>query len=179
MKVESQNSNYEKYFSVLVISVSLTSFSQAKNGAVKVNALALLFRIVNFSYEHALCEKNSAQLGISITSSSLGDTRLSGLGVSPEFCFYTRQALDNFYIAPLINIRGFSAEDDFVRADVKSFGVDVKIGWDWLLGSKDSFVIDLGLGAHSQSNSVELTSGTTNNLDFGSIDGIAIILNFR
>lgn len=159
------------------------SFSQAKSGAVKVNPLGLAFGFINFSYERAFNESNSGQLGIGVISADFGSTSLSGFGISPEFRLYSQEALEGFYWGPLVNFSSFNAETDDIfgsrdEASVTAFGAGAKLGWNWLLGSSDSFVIDLGLGAQYLATSIDVKSGSEDSFDLGTFDGIAPIINF-
>jgi len=156
----------------------LIQAQEGKNGGIKINPLGLFVQIVTISYEQTLTEKNSAQLGVSFINTGLGGTEISGFGVTPEFRLYTKRALNGFYFAPIMSFSSFSAEDDINKIDVNSFGGGAKLGWNWLLGSTDSFIIDLGLGAQYSSIRVEAISGSSDEIDLARAEGILPVINF-
>lgn len=168
---------------LIVFCVTSNTYSQEKQNGVKLNPLALIIGAINVQYERAVSEKNSVQLGLFIINLNIGDTKLSGFGLTPEYRFYlAKEALDGFYAAPLINFNTLSLSyDDGVdsgEASLTTFGGGAKIGWNWLLGDADNFIIDLGLGANYSGTSLNVKSGTEGNFDFGAFDGIRPILNF-
>lgn len=103
--------------------------------------------------------------------------------MSPEFRFYPandKEALDGFYFAPVINFNQLTLKNDDMnsKASLSTIGGGAKIGWNWLLGSSDSFIIDLGLGAQYASSSLDVKSGNEEDFDYGTFDGMRPILNF-
>lgn len=136
-------------YTLLIIALfcfSLDAFSQIKERAIKTNPLSLVLRSVRFSYEQALSQKNSVQVGVTLINRKIDGYDISGFGLIPEFRFYSRQALDKFYFAPLLNYTALTIIDFGEKTKGNAFGGGAKIGWNWLLGSKNHFVIDFGLG---------------------------------
>lgn len=170
---------------LFLFALSATSHvhGQAQENGIKLNPLALIIGAVNVQYERAITEKTSAQLGLFFINFSIGDTKLSGFGLTPEYRFYVaKEALDGFYAAPLINFNTLNLEvdtgADSGEASLTTFGAGAKIGWNWLLGEADNFIIDLGLGANYSGTNLNVSSGDEGDFEFGAFDGLRPVINF-
>lgn len=172
--------------SVLLLALLITTvsaMSQAKSGAIKTRPISLAFGVVNAEYEKAFGEKSSGQLGATIVSTEFSSTKLSGFGVRPEYRFYSQEALRKFYWGPVLNYNSFTAKIEdagFLTSEstVTTIGGGLKIGWDWLLGSSENIVLDLGIGAQYLSSSFNVKAGEEDDFDLGFFEGIVPILNF-
>ncbi len=168
---------------LIVLCFSSNIYGQEKQNGIKLNPLALIIGAVNVQYERAVSEKNSAQLGLFFINFNIGDTKLSGFGLTPEYRFYlAKEALDGFYAAPLINFNTLSLDVSAGTTDgsatLTTFGGGAKIGWNWLLGDADNFIIDLGLGANYSGTNLNVKSGNESDFEFGAFDGLRPVLNF-
>lgn len=168
--------------SLLVLILVFGAIGQAKDAALKVRPLSLAFGIVNVAYEKSFTEFSSGQLGGTIVSLRLGSTSISGFGISPEYRFYRKEALSGFYWSPFLRYSSVTAKDTSSgsnnEATASGFGTGLKLGWNWLLGKSDNFVMDLGIGAQYINANIEVTSGTTNNLQLGAFEGFSPVLQF-
>ncbi|MCH7515381.1 MAG: DUF3575 domain-containing protein, partial [Bacteroidetes bacterium] len=61
---------------------------KAQQNVVKMNFLSLIVKTFNVSYERVIDENNSFQLGVLYTGAKIGDTKLTGFGITPEYRFY-------------------------------------------------------------------------------------------
>lgn len=164
---------------LLLASVCLVLVGQAqeKSSAIKTNPIGIAIGVANLSYETALSEGSSLQIGASYFDLSFGETSFSGLGVGAQYRLYTNQALDGFYYGPLANYFNFTVKDSGNKGSLNGFGIGGQLGWNWLLGASDNFVIDLGLGVQYNSASVSVDEGS-NTFDTGVFDGVGPVLNF-
>lgn len=55
--------------------------------ALKINPLSLFFLTGNVSYERAVKEDQSFQVGLFYTGVSISEVKYSGIGVTPEYRF--------------------------------------------------------------------------------------------
>src|SRR5687767_2809783 len=85
-----------------------------RSNAIKLNPLSLIFATGNVSYERAMSEKTSLQLGGFYSGFSTSGLKYSGWGVTPEFRMYfagQKQALNGVYVAPFVRYQSFNLED--------------------------------------------------------------------
>ncbi|MEM9897166.1 MAG: hypothetical protein AAF789_12430, partial [Bacteroidota bacterium] len=71
-------------------------------------------------------------------------------------------------------------KDDLLdsEADLTAFGVGAQIGWNWLLGKNNSFMLNLGIGAQYLETSLDITTGDEGDFSFSRSDGLVPMLNF-
>ncbi len=148
-----------------------------KSGAIKTNPIGMAIGIANLSYETALNEGTSLQFGASYFNLSFGETSFSGVGLGAQYRLYSNDALDGFYYGPLANYFSFTVKDSGNKGTLNGFGAGGQLGWNWLLGSSDNFVIDLGLGVMYNTASVNVEEGN-DSFDTGVFDGVGPVLNF-
>jgi hypothetical protein len=111
--------------------------SQAQMGpknAVKINPLSLLVTTGNVSYERAVSNNKSVQLGAYYSGIGLGDFKYEGYGITPEFRFYFGSrgtALNGGYIAPFARYQNFSIADKATKdkATFETIGGGAVMGW--------------------------------------------------
>ena len=85
---------------------------EGKMNAIKLNPLSLAVLTGNVSYERAIGEKTSVQLGGFYSGFTLSGLKYSGWGVTPEFRYYiTGEALNGFYAAPFGRYQSYSLTD--------------------------------------------------------------------
>src|SRR5512136_2608951 len=96
-------------FFSLFLRIGLNTFAQDKpetgteKNVLKVNTLALIIRTGSVFYERELSDLMSAQLGVAYMNYKIGDTKVDGVGITPEVRFYIRKnAIDGFYIGPYL-----------------------------------------------------------------------------
>lgn len=117
--------------------------------AIKINPLSLFIATGNVSYERAVNQTQSAQLGLYYSGMSMGGLKYSGFGITPEYRFYIagqRQALNGVYAAPFVRYRSYTLSDKETsdEASLSSIGGGATIGWQ--KASSSGFVFDLFIG---------------------------------
>ncbi len=166
-------------FKVFTLVFALSLFANAnlfgQSGVIKLNILSPIVSTLNLSYEHMLSEDRSAQLGFFYTGASIGDTKLSGIGITPEYRIYLGDdpAPDGFYVAPFLRYQNFKLSSDFDNSEgtYSSFGVGLIVGRQWLFGERVTF--DIFLGPSYSFGNVEVTDGN-DNFDLGGVDGFGL-----
>ena len=171
---------------VLLTLVSLifatTAFSQEQKNAIKANPLGLIIGLGKLSYERELSASSSVQLGVSYFSYELfGSSTFSGFGLIPEYRFYPgadKEAIEGFYAAPFLVYNNFTVKDDDSKAALNIYGGGGKVGWNWLLGKSDGFVIDLSFGLRYTDGNLDVESGSDDDFDVDLWKGVRPDLNF-
>ena len=134
----------------------------SKSNTFKANPLGLIVGAGKINYERKINDGASAQLGVSFWSFGSDGSSISGLGLVPEYRFYTAQeALEGFYIAPFMKYNNYTVKDDDegfkAAANVYRFGA--KGGFQWLMGKKENFVIDLAFGGKYSDFNLKVKEG--------------------
>lgn len=130
-----------------MLGVATITVSQEKKTSIETNPIFLLAGAANVGIEVAVSEKQSIQLSPFFIARKTNYSEQSGFGFTGDYRFYSNEALDGFYFAPLLTYGNFDSKDSYSDTESNWFAVGAKIGWNWLLGKNDNFVIDLGLGA--------------------------------
>ena len=130
-------------------SFAVKAQENVKNNAIKLNPLSLAFLTGNIQYERAVGENTSAQLGVFYSGLNFGNTKYSGLGITPEFRIYfggAKQALNGVYAAPFARYQSFKIEDKETanKTSFTTIGGGAIIGWQKMWGS--GFVLDIFAG---------------------------------
>jgi hypothetical protein len=150
-------------FTVPALSQEQPIVSQDKN-VLKINTLSLFLGTGSIFYERKISNLTSAQLGAAYLSYKFGDTRFSGLIITPEVRFYPKnRAIDGFYVAPYLRYQKFSVKNtlDNAEASLTTTGGGMLIGRQWI--TKSGFTMDLFFGAHYSGTSV--SSDSSNGID--------------
>jgi hypothetical protein len=167
----------KKVFLALIAAASLfTANAQyagqtTRQSAIKINPLSLFVLTPNVSYEKAVGEKQSFQLGAFYSGFTISDLKYSGVGVTPEYRFYlsqTEEALKGFYVAPFIRYQNFKFQDKETKdkATLSSFGGGATIGWQGI--GRGGFVTNVFLGPSYNAGNIK----TSSNEDFDIKGGI-------
>ncbi len=147
---------------------------QAQN-VVKINILSPIVKTINLSYERAINENGSFQLGFFYTGWSNDLTKFSGFGITPEYRFYLSDspAPEGVYVAPFIRYQNFKLEDKEFddKADFSAFGGGVVIGKQWVF--KDKITLDIFLGPAYYSGKISGQSGDSS-FDTDAFDGFGL-----
>jgi hypothetical protein len=166
----------------LILGIAISTFGQdeivvaKEKNVLKINTLALIIRTGAVLYERELSDLMSAQLGVAYMNYKIDETKLDGVGITPEIRFYIRKnAIDGFYLGPYLRYNNFGFEDNSSSGRYKAFGGGVSFGRQWIF--KKGFVIDLFFGGHYTDSSIEFTSGTEEP-DFTKIEGFNIRTGF-
>jgi hypothetical protein len=136
----------------LIISMPLFAekpeVSEEKN-VLKVNTLSLIVGTGSVFYEREISDLTSAQLGVAYLNYKFGDTRFSGIILTPEVRIYAKQdAIDGFYIGPYVRYQNYNVavDESNDEAGYTNFGGGVSLGRQWVTNS--GFTMDLFFGGH-------------------------------
>lgn len=163
------------FIALMACFVGVTGSLKAQN-VLKINILSPIVKTINLSYERALNENSSFQLGFFYTGWSNDLTKFSGFGITPEYRFYLSDtpAPAGVYVAPFVRYQKFNISDKDVsnsEADFSAFGGGVVIGKQWVF--KEKITLDLFLGPAYYSGKVSGQSGDSN-FDTDAFDGFGL-----
>jgi hypothetical protein len=158
--------------------------AQAQTSALKLNLFSLPVKTASVFFEHKMGDMTSAQLGVFYTGFSVGDTKFSGFGVTPEYRFFlTGEAMQGFYMGPYVryqsftltnetDLSGFGGTTTKDEATLSTFGGGVNIGYQWLF--KQRVALEPFLRVGYSAGTVKVTSGN-DNFSTGSFDGFGLM----
>jgi len=143
--------------------------AQNVQNAIKINPLSLILATGNVSYERAVSDAQTFQLGVYYTGVKVSDLKYSGFGITPEYRFYVggkREALNGVYVAPFVRYQNFTLteKNSSSKASFNSFGGGGVIGWERTAPS--GFVIDLFVGPQFNSGTVKVKDEGTSEDSF-------------
>lgn len=171
----------KKAFLILALVGSGAATAQAQSSALKLNLFSLAVNTGAVSFEQKTGDMTSFQLGAFYTGYSIGGTKLSGFGITPEYRFYvTGEALQGFYLAPYLRYQNFNLTDDTNyggsstknEASYSTFGGGVNLGYQWVF--KQHIVLEPLLRVGYNKGSVNVKSGG-DNYDLGSFNGFSVL----
>lgn len=166
-----------------MVCASVSSFAQGN--VIKVNILSPIVRTANFSYERALNESSSLQVGFFYTGFSDDNATYRGFGITPEYRFYlgSNPAPEGAYLAPFVRFTKLSLDVDETdvssggEADFTAFGGGLVVGRQWVL--KERITMDIFGGPAYNSGTVDVKSGDSSDFDVsGGFDGFTLRLGF-
>lgn len=175
----------KKVFLALIATASLFAANAQYAGqttsksAIKINPLSLFVLTPNVSYEKAVGEKQSFQLGAFYSGFTISDLKYSGVGVTPEYRFYLGQsgeALKGLYVAPFVRYQNFKFEDKETKdkATFSSFGGGAILGWQGV--GRGGFVTNVFAGPSYNAGNIK-TNSSEDAFDIkGGIKGFGIRL---
>lgn len=163
------------FIALVVCLMAAANTVQAQN-VVKINILSPIVKTFNISYERAINENSSFQLGFFYSGWSNDLTKFNGFGITPEYRFYLSQtsAPEGVYAAPFLRYQKFTLEDKEFSddsADFSAFGGGVVIGKQWVF--KEKITLDIFLGPAYYSGKVSGESGDTT-WDTDAFDGFGL-----
>jgi hypothetical protein len=162
---------------LLIVSAGL---SAQKMNNIKTDLFSAFLRTGVFKYERAFTDDISAQLGFFYMGYSPGDseTKLSGIGITPEFRFYLSDnpAPNGTYLAPNFRYMSLKVSDPVSNDEgtLTSLNFAINLGKQVIL--KDIIVIDAWVGPVYAFRSVSGTSGEVDTGLIGSANGFGIRL---
>lgn len=150
---------------MLILSPSIMKAQEVstEKNVLKVNTMSLFVGTGSIFYERALNESLAGQLGVAYLGFSAGDTKFSGLILTPEVKLYPKKnASDGFYVAPYLRYQKFTLSNDSDNAEgsLNSFGGGLVAGRQWITNS--GFTMDLFFGGHYTSSSIKASEGDVN-----------------
>ena len=174
-----------------------TGAVQAQSNVFKINILSPVVSTGSVFYERTIAEDKSLQLGVFYTGFSVGDTKFSGFGVTPEFRKYlssSKQAPEGFYLAPFLRYQSFNLKTEYsdwsgdsesttAEATYNTFGGGLLIGKQWVF--KDLIVLDTFFGPSYNAGNIKAKDGANEETfetgafgGFGIRTGVALGLKF-
>ena len=161
--------------------------ASAQTNALKVNLLSPLFKTGSFFYEHKLNDASSLQLGGLVTYWGLGDTKISGFAITPEYRRYLsndKQALEGFYVAPFVRYQnlGLSLQttaadgtEATAKATLNTIGGGVVVGHQWVFRQRITLDTFFGPSYNSNFAKVKASGGDESaSFDVGSFQGFSL-----
>lgn len=146
-----------------------------KENVIKINIFSPIVSTFNIQYERKLSATGSFQLGFFYTGFSAGDTKFSGIGITPEYRFYLSEteAPKGVYIAPFLRYQDFTLTQEATtsKGTLTNFGGGVIIGKQWLF--KEKIALDIFIGPSYSTGSTKVTSGSSS-FSTGAFDGFGI-----
>lgn len=127
--------NMKTYAILLALLLSTVCFAQTSpKNALKFNPLSLLALTGNVSYERALSNNLSVQLGGFYSGAGLDDISYQGFGLVPEIRFYMagqQRLLNGLYLAPFGRYQNLSVTNKSIgnKAAVTTLGGGVVAGY--------------------------------------------------
>ncbi len=159
----------------------------AQTNALKVNLISPLFKTGSFFYEHQLNDASSLQLGGLFTYWGIGDTKISGFAITPEYRRYlsdNQPAMAGFYVAPFVRYQqlGLSVTDTqddgtavTAKATLNTLGGGVVVGHQWVFQKR--VTLDTFFGPSYNRNFTKLNASNDDgsaSFDAGSFQGFSI-----
>lgn len=152
-------------FTIPTFAQEASTVSTDKN-TLKINTLSLFLGTGSIFYERKISDMTSGQMGLAYMGFKLGDTKFTGLILTPEFRIYPKKnAIDGFYIAPYLRYQNFTVKStaDDSKGTLSSMGGGLLFGRQWI--TKSGFTMDLFFGGHYGSSSVKVDTGSANSID--------------
>ena len=138
-----------------------------KSNVLKINIFSPIASTLNLQYERKISGNGSFQLGFYYAGFTIGDTKFSGIGITPEYRFYLSdtEAPQGVYVAPFVRYQDFTVSNGSDKGTITTMGGGLIIGKQWIF--KEKIALDIFLGPKYSSRSVSVTSGT-DSFDTGS-----------
>lgn len=176
----------KKLFSILIVIVlAIPTFAQdqpavsADKNVLKINTLSLFLGTGSIFYERKVNDMSSAMMGVGYLSFKFGDTKFSGLILTPEYRIYVKKnAIDGFYVAPYLRYQKYSLKNETEAAEgsMNIMGGGVAFGRQWITNS--GFTMDLFFGGHYGSGKVSVDSGSATAFDTDKFNGFKTRVGF-
>lgn len=179
----------KKLYVIVAASLMLafTNQTMAQSNAVKLNIFSLAISTYNVSYERAIDDMHTAQIGFYYLNWGK-DTKFTGFGITPEFRIYFDEALSGYYVAPFLRYQNYTLSSTYTDLDtagnwvdrtakgtLNTFGAGVLAGHQWLLG--EHFTIDMFIGPVYNAGSAKVSDDSDDpdyEFSTGSFDGFGI-----
>ncbi len=160
----------------LILPANRLNAQVVKSNVVKTNLFSPIIRTGHLLYERVINENMSGQLGFFYTGYTLGDLKLSGFGITPEYRYYLSQkaAPAGIYVAVSPRYLSLSLKEEGTDSEAtwSAFGAALNVGAQALL--KDLITIEAYLGPAYSTGSLNVKSGTENDFALKSLDGFGI-----
>jgi hypothetical protein len=155
----------------------------AQKNVIKANLLSPIVRTANFSYERAMNDNSSLQLGFFYTGARSGEVKLRGWAVTPEYRFYlsSTPAPHGVYVAPWFRYQNLDAEDEttgiYTSGTLTSYGGGIVVGKQWIF--KERVSLDIFIGPQYFSANFDEDPGSTGSVEVATADGFWFRFGFN
>lgn len=183
----------KRFLSIVAIALTMAMAGNAyaQQNAIKLNIFSLAISTYNISYERAINDNGSFQLGFFYLGHKWGETSFNGFALTPEYRYYFDEVLNGFYVAPYLRYQNYSLKESYVGIDslgnsvdreakgsISLFGGGLVAGHQWLLG--EHFTIDVFLGPGYNAGSAKASDDTDPDYEFSTnvFDGFSIRWGF-
>jgi hypothetical protein len=170
---------------MLLVVVVITTYGQEAHpvstdkNVLKINTLSLFLGTGSIFYERKFTDNSSGMMGLGYLSFKFGDTKFSGLILTPEYRIYVKKdAIDGFYVAPYLRYQNYSltVTSASAKGALNVFGGGAALGKQWI--TNGGFVMDLFFGAHYGSASLSVDTGTADSFDTKNFSGLKTRVGF-
>lgn len=145
---------------------------EAKN-TIKINPISALVRVGSMFYERKISPSSSLQLGVAYIGFKSGDTKFSGLALTPEYRYFIKKApLSGLYVGPFAKYQNLRVTEGADYGRYNSFGGGVSLGRQWVYSS--GLVLDIFLGPVFNSGKYTAESGAQQITLSRGIDGFGL-----
>ncbi len=163
----------------------------AQNNALKINLFSPLLRTLSVFCEHKLSTTSSGQLGVYYTGWKDGGSRISGVGITPEYRYYLsdgKEAIEGFYVAPFLRFQYLTlTEDTFYgyynyqggnypnpqyKATLNTAGLGLLIGHQWVFRKR--VALDTFIGPGYNVGKVKVSSGYAQDFPLTGLEGFTL-----
>jgi len=160
----------------VIVMVLMNINVMAQSNVIKLNIFSPIVKTINVSFEHALGDSKSIQLGVAYTGASISETNLSGLQITPEFRLYLSEtsAPEGFFVAPYLRYASLSLTEDIVgsEATLSSIGGGLSLGKQWIF--KELVAVEAFFGPSFSSTSLKVDVGSESDFSTGIFDGFGL-----
>ena len=173
-------------FTALCIVISLLNQveAQVKNNVIKTSLTAPLIKTYTIAYERVFNADMSAQLGFNYFAGwKLGDSRLNGYSVTPEFRYYlseSKEAPGGAFIAPYgrYGITGIKVSEvgdpDYAKAEINIIGGGLLLGTQRIF--KELISLEAFVGPAYYNARIDVEAGTEEDFTLNLLDGWSVRL---
>jgi hypothetical protein len=146
---------------------------------LKINTLSLFLGTGSIFYERKVSDMSSAMMGVGYLSFKFGDTKFTGLILTPEYRIYVKKnAIDGFYVAPYLRYQNYTLKNDAesAKGTLSNMGGGVAFGRQWITDS--GFTMDLFFGGHYGSGKLSVDSGSSTSFNTDNFNGFKTRMGF-
>jgi len=176
----------KKLFVILIVIIlAIPAFAQDQpavsvdKNVLKINTLSLFLGTGSIFYERKLNDMSSAMMGVGYLSFKFGDTKFSGLILTPEYRIYVKKnAIDGFYVAPYLRYQNYTLKNDAeaAKGSLNIMGGGFAFGRQWITDS--GFTMDLFFGGHYGSGNLSVDAGSASSFDTDKFNGFKTRVGF-
>lgn len=148
---------------LIVCSLFLSFLANAQEGGrknlIKVNPLSALVSTGSFFYERKISSNTSLQLGAFYSGCKVDDLKMNGLGITPEFRYYTSKKgnMEGLYLASFLRYQNYELTELGNKGRLNTYGGGLLVGKQWIYSK--GFSLDLFAGPSYSAGNTKITSG--------------------